>query len=147
MVPAQPHNIHPSTRLMQREPINLLNLLRRGTISGIQNSTLYCKIYTVIQFFRRVHIWSLAQGLYKTLDPLFLYQKNPRYQALKNRGTFDCTCRSGVILNSCISATNQDFEKQKKMFLVQGLRNLSQKFQTSAMIIKYRSGQAHNLCF
>ena len=31
------------------------------------------------------YIWSLAQGLYKTLDPLFLYQTNLRYEALKNR--------------------------------------------------------------
>ena len=42
---------------------------------------MYCKIDTVIQLFRRV----LAQGLYKTLDPLFQYQKNPIYKALRNR--------------------------------------------------------------
>ena len=70
---------------MQKEPIALLNLPRRGKISGVQNVTLYCKIDTVILFFRWLYIWSLAQGLYKTLDPLFLYQKNLRYEALKNR--------------------------------------------------------------
>ena len=45
-------------------------------------------------------------------------------------GTFDFTCRR-VTLNPCISATNQHFEKQKKVFLVWGLRNVSQKFKTS----------------
>ena len=70
---------------MQKEPIVLLNFTRRGKISGVQNVTLYYKIDTVIEFFRWVYIWSLAQGLYKTLDPLFLYQKELRYQALENR--------------------------------------------------------------
>ena len=39
------------------------------------------------------------------------------------------------------------FWKIKKVFLVWGLRNVSQKFQTSAMSRKYRSGQADNLWF
>ena len=34
---------------------------------------------------------------------------------------------------------------KKKAFLVYGLRNVSLKFQTSAMIRKYRSGQAEQL--
>ena len=62
-------------------------------------------------------------------------------------GTFDFTCRRRVTLKPCISATKQDFEKQEKVFLAQGLRNVSQKFQTSAMSRKYRSGQADNLWF
>ena len=63
----------------------LLNLPRRGTISGVHNVTLYCKLDIVIKLFRWVYKWSLAQGLYKTLDSLFLYEKYLRYQALKNR--------------------------------------------------------------
>ena len=47
--------------------------------------------------------------------------------------TKDFTFRSGVILNPCISATNQDI--------------VSQKFQISGMNRKYRSGQAGNCCF
>ena len=57
----------------------------RGTISGVQNVTLYCKIYIVIQLFQLVYKWSLALGLYKTLDPLFLYQIEPEILTLKNR--------------------------------------------------------------
>ena len=83
MVPAQPPNTHPSPRLMQKEPRDLPNLLRRGTISGVRNVTLYCKIATVTQLFRWVYKWPLAQWLYKTLEALFLYQKYPRYRALK----------------------------------------------------------------
>ena len=59
---------------MQKEPIVLLNLPRRGTISGVKKVTLYCKIDSLIQFFRCIYKWQLVQGLYKTLVPLFLYQ-------------------------------------------------------------------------
>ena len=62
---------------MQKEPTDLLNLLRRGTILGVQNVTVYCKTGTVIQLFQWIYKWSLVQGLYKTLDPLFLYQIEP----------------------------------------------------------------------
>ena len=112
MVHAKPPNSHPSPYLMQKEPTDLLNLLRRGTISDVQNVTLYCKIDTVILFFRWVFIWSPAQGLYKTLDPLFLHQKNLKYQALKNMhfvlGLFEqisnahCCARSANIKNQCL---------------------------------------------
>ena len=37
------------------------------------------------------------------------------------------------------------FWKTKKAFLVYGLSNVSQKFETSDMIRKYRSGQAEQL--
>ena len=67
----------PRPHLMQKEPIDLPNFPRRGTISGVQNVTLYSKIDTVIQFFRWVYKWSLAQGLYRTLGLLFLYQTEP----------------------------------------------------------------------
>ena len=64
---------------MQKEPIVLLNLARRDTISCVQNVTLYCKIRVdrVIQSFSWLYKWSLAQGLYKTLDPLFLFPIEP----------------------------------------------------------------------
>ena len=77
MVPAQPPYTHPGLHLMQKEPIDFLNLPRRGTISGVQNVTLYCKTDTAIQLFQWLYKWSLAQGLYKTLDPLFLYSIQP----------------------------------------------------------------------
>ena len=60
-------------------------------------------------------------------------------------GTFDFTCRSGVILNPCISATNQYFKNEEKVILDYGRRNVSQKFQIPAMIRKYRCGQAEQL--
>ena len=88
MVPAQQPNTHPRPHLMQKEPTYLLNLFMRGTISGVQNVILCCKIDTVIQLFRWVYNWPVAQGLYKTLDPLFLYQKNLRYRALKICGLY-----------------------------------------------------------
>ena len=62
-------------------------------------------------------------------------------------GTYDFTCTRRVILNPCISATNQHFEKQKKVFLDFGPENVSQKFQIYAMSTKYRSGEAKNLWF
>ena len=88
MVPDQPLNTHPRPHLIQKDPIDLLNLFMRGTISDVQNVILYCKINTVIQLFRQVYKWSLTLGLYKTLDPLFLYQKNLRYRALKIGGLY-----------------------------------------------------------
>ena len=62
---------------MQKEPTDFLNLPRRGTILGVQNVTLCCKIDTVIQLFQWPQKWSLAQGLYKTLEPLLLYPIEP----------------------------------------------------------------------
>ena len=44
MVPAYPPNTHPRQHLMQKEPTDFLNLPGRGTILGVQNVTLYCKI-------------------------------------------------------------------------------------------------------
>ena len=73
MVPAEPSNTHPRPHLMPKEPTDLLNWSRRWTISGVQNVTLYYKIDKVIQLFWWLYKWSLAQGLYKTLDPLFLF--------------------------------------------------------------------------
>ena len=77
IVPVIARNTHPRTHLIQREPTDLLNFPRRWTISGFQNATLYYKIDIVIQLFWRLYKWSLAQGLYKTLDPLFLFQIEP----------------------------------------------------------------------
>ena len=51
MVRAYPPNTHLRPHVMQKEPIVLLNLPRRDTISGVKIVTLYCKIDTVIQFF------------------------------------------------------------------------------------------------
>ena len=62
---------------MQMEPTDLLNLPRCGTISGVQNAILHCKIDTVVQMFRWIYKWSLTQGLYKALHPLFLYPIEP----------------------------------------------------------------------
>ena len=76
-VPAKPPNTHSRPHLMQEEPTDLLNLPRRGTISGVQNVSLYCRIDTVNQLFRWVYKWSLAQGLYKTIDLFFLYPAEP----------------------------------------------------------------------
>ena len=70
-------NSHPRPHLIQKEPIDFLNLPRRGTISGVENVILYCKIDTVNQLLRWICKWSLAQGLYITLDPLFLFQIEP----------------------------------------------------------------------
>ena len=44
--------------------------------------------------------------------------------------TKDFACRSGVILNPCISATNENFEI---FFLILGITNDSKTLQTSAM--------------
>ena len=74
---------------MQKEPTDFLKLPRRGTILGVQNVTLYCKIGTVIKLFQWLYKWSLAQGLYKTLDPLFLNLKEPEISTRQN-STF-CT--------------------------------------------------------
>ena len=52
----------------------LLNFPMRDTISGVQNLTLYWKIYTVSILFVWVYKRSLAQGLSKTLDPCFYIQ-------------------------------------------------------------------------
>ena len=60
MMPAKPPNTHPRPYLMPKGPTDLLNWFKRLTISGVQNVTL-----------------SLAQGLYKTLDPLFLFPIEP----------------------------------------------------------------------
>ena len=62
---------------MQKEPTDFHNLPWRGTILGVKNVTLYYKIDTVIQLFQWLYKWSLVQGLYKTLDPLFLYPIEP----------------------------------------------------------------------
>ena len=77
MVPAKPPNTHPKPHLMQKEPTDLLDFPRRCTISGVQNVTLYYKIDIVIQLFCWIYKWSLAQGLYKTLDLLFLFPIEP----------------------------------------------------------------------
>ena len=74
MVPVKPPNTHPRPHLMAKEPTDLLNWSRRWTISGVENVTLYYKIDKVMQLFWWLYKWSLAQGLYKTLDPLFLFQ-------------------------------------------------------------------------
>ena len=44
MVPTKPPNTHPRPHLMQKEPADFLNFPRRGTILGVENVTLYCKI-------------------------------------------------------------------------------------------------------
>ena len=77
MVPAKLPNTHPRPYLMQKEPTNLLNLPSRWTISHIQSVTLYYKIDIVIQLFWWPYKWSLAQGLYKPLDRLFLFPIEP----------------------------------------------------------------------
>ena len=77
MVPAKPPNTHPRPHLMPKEPTDLLNWCRRWTISGVQNVTLYYKVDKVIQLYWWLYKWSLDQGLYKTLDPLFLFQIEP----------------------------------------------------------------------
>ena len=118
MVPAQPPNTHPSPHLMQKDATNLLNLPRRGTISGVQNVTLYCKIDIVIQLFRLVYKWSLAQGLQKTLDPLLLYQKNLRYEALKNRLLVLCLFKQSSNTHYCARSAKikkkQCYDKNKR---------------------------------
>ena len=93
---------------MQKEPTDYLNLPRRGTILGVQNVTLYCKIDTVIQLFQWLYKWPLAQGLHKTLDPLFLYPIEPEISTPEN-SAFVLSLK--VTLNPCISATYQNFEK------------------------------------
>ena len=88
---------------MQKEPTDFLNLPRRGKILGVQNVTLYCKIDTLIQLFRWVQKWSLAQMLYKTLDPLFLYPIEPEISTPEKSAY--CTrpfrtCRASQILHA-----------------------------------------------
>ena len=56
----------------------------------------------------------------------------------------DFKCRSGVTLNPCISATNEDV---KKSAFSLGFRKVPQTFQPSEMNRKYRSGQADNWYF
>ena len=77
MVPAKRPNAHPRPHLMPKESTDLLNSSRRWTISGVQNGTLYYKIDKVIQLLWWLYKWSLAHGLYKTLDNLFLFQIEP----------------------------------------------------------------------
>ena len=77
MVPAKPPNTHPRPHLMSKEPTDVLNWSRRWTIPGVQNVTLYYKIDKVIQSLWWLYKWSLAQALYKILDPLFLFQIEP----------------------------------------------------------------------
>ena len=61
---------------------------------------------------------------------------------------FPCFTRDcEVTLNPCISITNQDFKNKKKVFLVQGLGNVSQKFNPSALNRKYRNGRPNNWYF
>ena len=55
MVPTYSPNTHPRSHLSQKETTDLLNLPRCGTITNIQNFSLYCKIDTVIQLFRRLY--------------------------------------------------------------------------------------------
>ena len=86
MVLAKPSNTHPWSHLMQKEPTDLLNLSRRWTISGFQNVSLYYKIYTIVQLFWWLYKWSLAQGLYKTLAPLFLFQIEPEISTPEKSG-------------------------------------------------------------
>ena len=75
--PPKPPNSHPSPHILQNEPTDLLNLPTRCRISGVQNVSLYYKIDIVIQLFWCLYKWLLAQGLYKTLDPLFLFPIEP----------------------------------------------------------------------
>ena len=82
---------------------------------------------------------------YKKFLPSVLNIKYRSGQA-DNIGTFDFTCRGGVTLNPCISATNQDL-KNKKVLLAYGLRNIPQKFQPSAINRKYRSCQGEEFVF
>ena len=93
---------------MQKEPTDFHTLPWRGTILSVQNAILYCKIDTVIQLFQCLYKWSLAQGPYKTLDILFLYQVEPEIST-PEKSAFVLSL--GVNLNPCVSATNQDFEK------------------------------------
>ena len=77
VVLGQPPNTLPRPHLMQKELTDFLNLPRRGTILDDQNVILYFKIDTVIQLFQWLKKWPLEQGLYKTLDPLFLHPIEP----------------------------------------------------------------------
>ena len=95
MVPAFPPNTHPRPHLMQKETTDFLNLPRRGTILGVQNVALYCKIDTVIQLFRWLYKWSLAQRLYKTLVPLFLFRIEPEIST-PEKSTFYFRATLGV---------------------------------------------------
>ena len=88
MVPTIPPNSHPRPHLMPKEPTDLLNWSRRWTISGVQNVTLYYKIDKVIQLFWWLYKWSLAQGLYKTLNPLFLFQIEPEISTPEKSYTY-----------------------------------------------------------
>ena len=88
MVPAKPPNTHPRPHLMQKDPIDLINLPRRWTISDVQNVTLYHKIDKLIQLFWWLYKWSLAQGLYKTLDTLFLFPIEPEISTPEKSGYF-----------------------------------------------------------
>ena len=92
MVPATPPNTHPRPHLMPKEPTDMLNWYRRWTISGVQNVTLYCKIDKVIQLFWWLYKWSLAQGLYKSLEPLFLHTIEPEISTPEKSARSDFKC-------------------------------------------------------
>ena len=79
--------------------------------------------------------FSLGFQEYTTKISIICHKQKVEMWPGQTIGTFDFTCRRRVTLNPGISATNQDFEKQKKkkVFLALGLRNVSQKFQISAM--------------
>ena len=62
---------------MEKRPTDFLNFPRRGTISGVQNVTVYCKIEYSDRIVPMGIQWSLTQGLYKTFDPLLLYPIEP----------------------------------------------------------------------
>ena len=78
-------NTHPRPHLMQNEPTDFLNLPKRGTVLGVQNVTMYCKIDTVIQSFHGFTNGHWPKGYEKLLTSCFYIQKNPRYQPLKNQ--------------------------------------------------------------
>ena len=132
MVPVKPPNTHPRPHLMPKEPTNFLILPRCGTILGFQNVTLYCKLDTVIQLFQQPYKWSLAQGLHKTLDSLFLYPIEPKISTPEKLAF--CT-QPWATLNPCISATNQDFEKYKRVF---SLGSLEYTTKVSIICLKHK---------
>ena len=106
--------------VMQKEPIVLLNLPSRGTISRVQNVSVYCKIDTVIQLFRWIYKWPLVQGLYKTLDPLFLYEIEPEITSpeksafvlglFEQNSNFHCSARSANIKKNAVIKTKERLE-------------------------------------
>ena len=112
---------------------------RCDTISGVQNVTLYCKIYTVIQ---KLYKWSLVQGLYRTLDPLISYPVEPEISTTEQSAFCTQPCGKFEPLIITIYRYNQS-TVEKVIFYIVTSHTMSMFMKCYTMIIIiYRYNQS-----